>query len=137
MKQTITLYGIPNCDTIKRARAWLVEQECDYAFHDYTKQGVPENQLAVWIERLGWEALVNRKARPGASSGYAAGGGRRWRERPRADACGAERHSPAGGRVERRLGERRFRTGRLAKAPLRGRLPTGLRCPRPQQPACR
>lgn len=58
---TITLYGIPNCDTVKKARAWLAEQGVDYAFHDYKKQGVPEDRLDRWIEAVGWEKLVNRQ----------------------------------------------------------------------------
>lgn len=55
------LYGIPNCDTVKRARAWLAEHGVDYAFHDYKKAGVPQDQLAGWLQRLGWERLLNRQ----------------------------------------------------------------------------
>jgi arsenate reductase (glutaredoxin) len=55
-----TLYGIPNCDTVKRARTWLAEHEVPYAFHDYKKAGVPEAELRHWVARLGWEALLNR-----------------------------------------------------------------------------
>ena len=57
----ITLYGIANCDTVKRARAWLSERQLAYQFHDFKKSGVPEELLAVWLERLGWQALVNRQ----------------------------------------------------------------------------
>ena len=57
----ITLYGIPNCDTVKRSRAWLSERSVDYAFHDFKSKGVPAAELDVWIDRLGWEALVNKK----------------------------------------------------------------------------
>ena len=60
MKAAI-LYGIPNCDTVKRARAWLEGQRRDHAFHDYKKQGVPAARLDAWFKRLGWETLVNRK----------------------------------------------------------------------------
>ena len=56
-----TLYGIPNCDTVKKARAWLAERGIEHAFHDYKKQGVPPALLDGWMARLGWEALVNRK----------------------------------------------------------------------------
>ena len=56
----ITLYGIPNCDTVKKARAWLDAHGRAYAFHDYKKAGVPEAALRGWVERLGWEALLNR-----------------------------------------------------------------------------
>jgi arsenate reductase len=58
---TITLYGIPNCDTVKKARAWLAEQGIAHEFHDFKKQGVPGLQLDAWIAQLGWEKLVNRK----------------------------------------------------------------------------
>jgi Spx/MgsR family transcriptional regulator len=56
-----TLYGIPNCDTVKRARAWLDEQGVAYTFHDFKKQGVPEAELDQWLKEPGWEALVNRR----------------------------------------------------------------------------
>jgi Spx/MgsR family transcriptional regulator len=57
----ITLYGIPNCDTVKRARAWLNEHNVPHVFHDFKKQGVPEAALDRWLTALGWEILVNRK----------------------------------------------------------------------------
>jgi len=58
---TVTLYGIPNCDTVKKARAWLAERGVEVDFHDYKKQGVPEAELRSWVKALGWEALLNRK----------------------------------------------------------------------------
>ena len=61
MKPSITLYGIPNCDTVKRARAWLAEQGFDVRFHDFKKQGVPTDHLERWIAAAGWEKLVNRQ----------------------------------------------------------------------------
>ena len=57
----ITLYGIPNCDTMKKARAWLAERGIDYAFHDYKKAGVDEKTLRTWVEELGWEPLLNTR----------------------------------------------------------------------------
>ena len=57
----MTLYGIPNCGTIKKARAWLDEHGIDYRFHDYKKQGLDEAMLRGWVAELGWEALVNRR----------------------------------------------------------------------------
>jgi Spx/MgsR family transcriptional regulator len=57
----VTLYGIPNCDTVKKARKWLDDHDVAYTFHDYKKQGVPEPRLDAWIKTLGWEKLVNRK----------------------------------------------------------------------------
>lgn len=58
---TPTLYGIPNCDTVKKARAWLAERGVEVVFHDYKKQGVPEAELRAWVKTLGWETLLNRK----------------------------------------------------------------------------
>lgn len=55
-----TLYGIPNCDTVKKARTWLDDQGIAYAFHDFKKAGVPP-QLDDWVAQLGWEAVLNRK----------------------------------------------------------------------------
>ena len=61
MSTTITVYGIPNCDTVKKARAWLAEQGVAYQFHDFKKQGVPADRLPAWIAAVGWEKLVNRQ----------------------------------------------------------------------------
>lgn len=58
---TPTLYGIPNCNTVKTARTWLTEQGLAYVFHDFKKQGVPADLLPGWIAAVGWEQLVNRK----------------------------------------------------------------------------
>lgn len=60
MKQAI-VYGIPNCDSVKKARAWLTEQGLDHVFHDFKKQGVPEAQLQQWLDACGWELVLNRK----------------------------------------------------------------------------
>ena len=57
----ITLYGIPNCDIVKKARRWLDEHGVAYTFHDFKKQGVPEARLDAWIAARGWEKLVNRQ----------------------------------------------------------------------------
>jgi len=54
------LYGIPNCDTVKKARAWLDEHGVAYEFHDYKKQGVDRAMLQSWLEQQPWEKLVNR-----------------------------------------------------------------------------
>ena len=62
MKYTsITLYGIPNCDTVKKARTWLTDQGFEYVFHDFKKQGLPEKALNSWLKALDWETVVNRK----------------------------------------------------------------------------
>ena len=54
------VYGIPNCDSVKRARAWLSEQGAPHQFHDFKKLGVPAEKLSVWMLALGWEHLLNR-----------------------------------------------------------------------------
>jgi Spx/MgsR family transcriptional regulator len=56
-----TLYGIPNCDTVKKARAWLAGQGVDYRFHDFKKDGVPAERLDAWLAAAGWEKLLNRQ----------------------------------------------------------------------------
>ena len=57
----IKMYGIPNCDTIKKARKWLDNNGVDYDFHNYKKDGVPEKQLKKWVENKGWEVLLNKR----------------------------------------------------------------------------
>ncbi|SFO17184.1 ArsC family reductase [Sphingomonas sp. OK281] len=57
---TITMFGIKNCDTIKKARAWLDAREVAYAFHDYKAAGIDALHLDDWIGRVGWEVLLNR-----------------------------------------------------------------------------
>jgi arsenate reductase (glutaredoxin) len=57
----VTVYGIPNCDTVKRARQWLQDNGVAYAFHDFKKMGVPADQLALWLQALGSDRLLNRK----------------------------------------------------------------------------
>nr|WP_255587104.1 ArsC family reductase [Hephaestia mangrovi] len=54
------MYGIPNCDTIKRARAWLDAHGVAYDFHDYKKAGIDRARLESWVAELGWEVLLNR-----------------------------------------------------------------------------
>ena len=56
-----TVFGISNCDTVKRARAWLDEHGIAYTFHDFKKLGVPEPELDRWLAAAGWEQLVNRR----------------------------------------------------------------------------
>ena len=57
---TITMYGIKNCDTVKKARAWLDTRGVDYDFHDYKTAGIERSRLERWCGELGWEALLNR-----------------------------------------------------------------------------
>jgi len=65
----VTLYGIPNCDTIKKARKWLEANNCDYQFHDFRKDGLQESLLIDWVNELGWETLLNKR-------------GSTWRQQP-------------------------------------------------------
>ncbi len=57
---TVTIYGIRNCDTMKKAFAWLDKQGVDYVFHDYKKDGIEKKRLETWSRQVGWEALLNR-----------------------------------------------------------------------------
>jgi arsenate reductase (glutaredoxin) len=54
------LYGIPNCDTMKKARGWLESKGIDYEFHDYKKLGISRETLTAWAKAVGWETLLNR-----------------------------------------------------------------------------
>lgn len=54
------MYGIPNCDTVKKARAWCLAQDRAVTFHDFKKGGVPPDRLDVWLAQVGWERLLNR-----------------------------------------------------------------------------
>lgn len=57
---TLTMFGIKNCDTIKKARTWLDEHGVGFDFHDYKVKGADATQLAAWVAALGWETLLNR-----------------------------------------------------------------------------
>ena len=56
----LTFYGIPNCDTVKKARGWLDARGTAYSFHDYKKAGAVEASLRRWVDALGWETVLNR-----------------------------------------------------------------------------
>ncbi len=58
----ITLYGISNCDTVKKAKTWLESQHIDYQFHDYRKDGLDPQLLNYFAEQLGWETLLNKRS---------------------------------------------------------------------------
>jgi Spx/MgsR family transcriptional regulator len=58
---SLQFYGIPNCDTVKKARTWLEANGIEYAFHDYKKAGADPARLAAWSDVVGWEALLNRR----------------------------------------------------------------------------
>jgi len=61
MKSVVMMYGIPNCDTIKKARVWLDSHGVSWQFHNYKKDGVNKAQLEHWVEQVGWEALLNKR----------------------------------------------------------------------------
>ena len=71
------LFGIPNCDSVRKARRWLDEHGIAYVFHDFRKDGLDAAQLAAWIEQVGWETLLNRK-------------GTTWRQLPAAQREGVD-----------------------------------------------
>lgn len=75
---SIAFYGIPNCDTVKKARAWLAAHDFAYHFHDYKKAGVDSVRLERWADAVGWEALLNTR-------------GTTYRKLPEADRTGIDR----------------------------------------------
>jgi arsenate reductase (glutaredoxin) len=60
MALSITIYGIKNCDTMKKARAWLDHHGVGYEFHDYKAAGIAKDKLKQWSDQVGWETLLNR-----------------------------------------------------------------------------
>jgi arsenate reductase (glutaredoxin) len=60
MTKSVTIYGIKNCDTMKKARGWLDSHGVSYEFHDYKTAGAPKEKLKAWCDELGWETLLNR-----------------------------------------------------------------------------
>ena len=60
-EMTVKLYGIPNCDTIRKARRWLADHQVEYHFHDFRKDGLPAVRLGTWVKAVGWETLLNRR----------------------------------------------------------------------------
>jgi len=60
MAKSINVYGIRNCDTMKKARAWLDKHDVEYAFHDYKSAGIDKGKLEGWAKKWGWETILNR-----------------------------------------------------------------------------
>ena len=56
----LTVYGIPNCDTVKKTRTWLEKNSIAYTFHDYKKEGISDDKIENWFETLPWEKVVNK-----------------------------------------------------------------------------
>jgi arsenate reductase len=63
----VTIYGIKNCDTMKKARSWLDKNSVTYTFHDYKTAGIDRERLERWAKKAGWEILLNRAGRPSKS----------------------------------------------------------------------
>lgn len=61
-KKTITLYGIKNCDTVKKARTWLDKNHIDFQFHDFRSDGLSTHQVKAWLNELGWEKIINKRS---------------------------------------------------------------------------
>ena len=59
----LKVFGIPNCDTVKKTKKWLDSQKIQYEFHDYKKQGITKNQLNDWCKIVDWETLLNKRSR--------------------------------------------------------------------------
>jgi Spx/MgsR family transcriptional regulator len=59
---TITVYGIPNCDTIKKTLNWITKKNIAFVFHDYKRSGISKEKLAAWCRQVGWEVLLNKKS---------------------------------------------------------------------------
>jgi Spx/MgsR family transcriptional regulator len=78
MSNKVTIYGIRNCDTMKKAFAWLDARGIAYDFHDYKKTGLDENTLREWVNELGWESLLNTR-------------GMMWRKLPDSAKVGIDR----------------------------------------------
>ena len=57
----ITVFGIKNCDTIKKARNWLTDQGIEYQFHDFHANGIDRDKIETWIQQAGWETVLNRR----------------------------------------------------------------------------
>lgn len=58
----ITLYGIKNCDTVKKARRWLDERGIEYTFHDFREEGLTKEQVRAWLAEMDWQELINRRS---------------------------------------------------------------------------
>ena len=80
---TVTVYGIKNCDTCRKALKWLDGKGIDYRFHDFRADGLDDRDLAKWISAVGWETLLNRR-------------GTTWRKLPEADREDVDRSRAAG-----------------------------------------
>jgi arsenate reductase (glutaredoxin) len=83
MAGKVTIYGIKNCDTMKKARDWLEARGVAYAFHDYKASGIDKSRLEAWARQVGWETLLNRA-------------GTTFRKLPDKDRAGLDEHKAIG-----------------------------------------
>lgn len=58
----VTLFGIKNCDSVKKARRWLTDHNIDHHFHDFREDGLSKQQVKTWVSTLGWENLINKRS---------------------------------------------------------------------------
>ncbi len=112
-RQAVTIYGIKNCDTMKKARAWLDKHGVAYAFHDYKTAGIERERLERWAKKVGWETLLNRAGTTFRKLPDKDKAGARRQEGDRADAGAALDDQAAGARSRRRQA-----AGRLQARPL-------------------
>jgi len=123
MAKAVTIYGIKNCDTMKKARAWLDQRGVAYEFHDYKAAGIERGLLEAWARELGWETLLNRA---GTTFRKAAGEGQgrdHGKEGDRADVRPAFDDQAARAR-RRRPAVRRLPTGAIREGVRRAALTT-------------
>ena len=111
----ITIYGIKNCDTMKKARAWLDKHGVAYAFHDYKAAGIEREQLERWSKKVGWETLLNRAGTTFRKLPDKDKAGARREEGDRADARPAVHDQAAGARSRRRQARGRLQAGNLQR----------------------
>ena len=114
---SITIYGIKNCDTMKKARAWLDKHGVDYAFHDYKTAGIEREQLEGWAKKAGWETLLNRAGTTFKKLARQGQGRRHREEGHRADAGAAFDDQAAGARARWRQIAGRFQAGGIRRRP--------------------
>ena len=130
MAKTLTIYGIKNCDTMKKARAWLDKHGVAYDFHDYKSAGIERERLEAWSKKVGWETLLNQAGTTFRKLPDKDKTGPRCEEGHRADADAAVHDQAPGSRSRRRQ-----IAGRLQARNLRGA--GWLRRVRPSAPSQR
>ena len=110
---SLTIYGIKNCDTMKKARAWLDKAGKPYAFHDYKTAGIDRARLEGWAKKVGWEALLNRAGHDLPQAAGRRQGGPDREEGAGPDAGAALDDPPAGPGGTRRKIARGLQAGKL------------------------